>query len=151
MKDAYGGIINLAFIVVFLLIVIGVLGLVVSYTKAFKMKNEAISIIEEYEGSGCVNKDLNGVIEGSPCMKQVEAAAERIGYGAVSTDCQRDEDGNEYNTASGYYCFFAKQNGNYLTVRVTTKVNIDLPIINKIMGFNVFRVSGDTERIYFNN
>ena len=49
MKDAFGGILNLVFIVVFLLLVIGVLGLVVSYTKAFKMKNEIKPVIKEVD------------------------------------------------------------------------------------------------------
>ena len=63
MKEAYGGIFNLVFLVVFLVIVISLLGLTVSYTKAFKMKDRIIAVIEEYEGSGCENND-------SACMKK---------------------------------------------------------------------------------
>ena len=53
MRDGFGGILNIVFIVIFLLIVEGVLGLVVNYTKAFKMKNNVISMIEQYEAAGC--------------------------------------------------------------------------------------------------
>ena len=45
MKVAFGGILNLALVVVFLMIVSGVLGLTVSYTKAFNFKNYVISTI----------------------------------------------------------------------------------------------------------
>ena len=115
MKDAYGGILNLVFVVVFLLIVIAVLGLVVSYTKAFRMKNARI-----------------------------------LAYSPVMTDCSRNDGDNEYYNALNYYCFTADKDGNYLTVRVMTQVNIELPILKEIMGFNIFRVSGDTRRIYLN-
>ena len=46
MKDAFGGILNLVLIVVFLLLIEGILGLVVNYSKAFRMKNTVISAIE---------------------------------------------------------------------------------------------------------
>ena len=46
MKDAFGGILNLAFLAVFLLLVMGILGLIVNYTKAFRMKNFTIDYIE---------------------------------------------------------------------------------------------------------
>ena len=52
MRDAYGGIMNIVLLVTFFLIVEGVLGLIVGYTKAFKMKNIVISTVEEYEASG---------------------------------------------------------------------------------------------------
>ena len=55
MRDAYGGIMNIVLLVTFFLIVEGVLGLIVGYTKAFKMKNIVISTVEEYEASGCFN------------------------------------------------------------------------------------------------
>ena len=39
MRDAFGGIVNIAIIVVFMTIVSGYLAFNVSYTKAFKVKN----------------------------------------------------------------------------------------------------------------
>ena len=75
MQEAFGGIINMFFISLFLLIVISILGLVVSYTKAFKMKNVIISHIENYEASGCFTK-------GTACMTKIEDSARALGYGA---------------------------------------------------------------------
>lgn len=150
MKDAFGGIVNLVFIVVFLLIVIAVLGLVVSYTKAFRMKNEIISTIEKYEGSGCVTSSPGVINEDSQCIKKIKEKASSLAYSPVITDCPSDDSGNKYYNALNYYCFSTEKDGNYLTVRVMTQVNIELPIIKEIMGFNVFRVSGDTRRIYLN-
>ena len=57
MKDAFGGIVNIVLVAIFLVIISGILGLVVNYTKAFRMKNVVISTIEQYEGaSGCFGK-----------------------------------------------------------------------------------------------
>ena len=49
MRDAIGGVVNVAFIAVFLVIVSGYLAFSVSYNKAFKVKNKIISILEQYE------------------------------------------------------------------------------------------------------
>ena len=50
MRDAFGGIVNISMIVVFLVIVSGYLAFNVSYTKAFRVKNKIITTIEQYEG-----------------------------------------------------------------------------------------------------
>ena len=43
MRDAFGGIFNIFIIVVVLLLIMGILGLTVNYTKAFRMKNYVIT------------------------------------------------------------------------------------------------------------
>lgn len=50
MKDAISGAMSLQIIVIFMLIVNGYLAFSVNYTKAFRVKNEIISIIEKNEG-----------------------------------------------------------------------------------------------------
>ena len=50
MRDAFGGLINIAIIIVFLVIVSGYMAYNVSYAKAFNVKNKIISTIEEHEG-----------------------------------------------------------------------------------------------------
>ena len=76
MKEAFSGIYSIAFIVVFLVIVIGILGLVVSYTKAFKMKNIIISTIEKYEGACCGGgSETNGTNSYSPTCTSPDSSA----------------------------------------------------------------------------
>lgn len=142
MKDAFGGIINMAFLGLFLLIIIGILGLVVSYTKAFKMKNIIISHIENYESSGCFT-------EGTACMKKIRESAEGIGYGS-RIFCPDD-----YGKIDGLFCykeFTANNPDNYVLdnpkyYRIVTQVDLDLPIISSIFSINFFRVTGDTRVI----
>ena len=48
MQEAFGGILNIFLILIFLVIVEGILAFTVSYTKAFRMKNYVIATIEQY-------------------------------------------------------------------------------------------------------
>ncbi len=142
MKDAFGGIINMVFVALFLLIMIGVLGLVVSYTKAFKMKNLIISHIENFEASGCFQED-------TACMKKIRASAEGIGYGSRIT-CPTD-----FNKIDGLFCYketISSNTDNHISdrpisYRIITQVDLDLPIISNIFSINFFQVVGDTRVI----
>lgn len=142
MKDAFGGIINMVFIALFLLIMIGILGLVVSYTKAFKMKNIIITHIENYEASGCFDED-------TACMNKIKASAEGIGYGS-RIRCPED-----YGKIDGLFCYkeiISTNTENHVSSRPTsyriiTQVDLDLPIISSIFSINFFQVVGDTRVI----
>ena len=141
MKEAYGGIVSFVFIIIFLVIVIGVLGLVVSYTKAFKMKNMVISIIEEYEGSGCRPELNSSESYDSACRSRITDAAKELGYSPASLKC------NNGTTASreGLYCYSVENIGdNKIIFKVVTQIDLSFPIIEKMMGISFFQVSGDT-------
>ncbi|MBQ6324033.1 MAG: hypothetical protein IJI22_04275 [Bacilli bacterium] len=159
MKDAFGGIMNLFFIAVFMLIVSGSLALVVSYTKAFKMKNEVISVLERNEASG-YNETANGNPSGcfaqdgsNPCTSGIKQYAESIGYSPYSVDCSSVGMADGVDKLFCYKCEAntnanAKWYGNQTVFcTVTTQVDINFPIINKILGLSFFRVHGDTRVI----
>lgn len=142
MKDAFGGIINMVFVALFLVIMIGILGLVVSYTKAFKMKNIIITHIENYEASGCFTAD-------TACMNKIKASAEGIGYGSRIT-CPSD-----FIKIDGLFCYkemISTKTENHISdrpisYRIITQVDLDLPIISSIFSINFFQVIGDTRVI----
>ena len=142
MQDAFGGVINMLFVILFLLIIIAVLGLVVSYTKAFKMKNIIITHIENYEASGCFTED-------TACMNKIKASAEGIGYGS-RIKCPED-----YGKIDGLFCYkeiISTNTENHVSSRPTsyriiTQVDLDLPIISSIFSINFFQVVGDTRVI----
>ena len=121
MQDAYGGILNLVIIVMFLLIVMGTLGLVVSYTKAFKMKNIVISNFERYEDANCI--------------------AYAPGKSINCHDLTKSD--------TGLFCYGMEPsaNGDGVVYTVITQVDITFPIIDKIAGFRIFQVSGKTRVI----
>ena len=141
MKQAFGGIFNIMFIVIFLVVAIGVLGLTFSYTKAFKMKSAIIAAIEEYEGN--VNH---------PGFKDsVKKEAKSLGYGRPATaTCPSGF------TASDYFCYTSETTSYpkaLSTIRYTVVVQTDIsiPLIKNIVGFSIFQVSGDTKEIVIRN
>ena len=149
MKDAFGGVLNIVIVVIFLVIVSGILGLLVNYSKAFKMKNVIISSIEQYEGSkSCFSTKATGT---TPCQEKILDDAKNIGYNPTALHCH---DG--YEKSNGLFCYKKYDSmgsadssrvvdGYYYTI--VTQVDINIPIINDILGLSIFQVHGDTRVI----
>lgn len=141
MKDAFGGILNIVFIAIFLMIVSGILGLVVNYTKAFKMKNIVISTIEQYEGAkGCFSGEDSG------CKSKMLDEAKNIGYKPSELQCPTSKG---YTKTNDLFCYkiIESDSKNGYVYSIITQVDINIPIINKIMGLSIFQVHGDTRAI----
>lgn len=146
MRDAFGGIVNISTIVVFLVLVSGYLAFNVNYTKAFRVKNYIITSLEQHEGKCMPDSGEND------CTKQIKEYMSSIGYNTDSP--HRESDGYQCTTG---YCIkkeLADESTKNSTTsgkvyyKVVTQVNIDIPIINKIMpNFRVFQLSGSTKLI----
>lgn len=142
MRDAFGGLINIVIIVVFLVIVSGYLAFNVNYTKAFRVKNKIISNFEQYEGN-C--GDLTG-----DCDKDIQEYMSSLGYNAPDFKLNGYHCGNGYcwkqvEVSDSQYIDSSKKRAYF---KIVTQINIDIPIINKIMpGLDIFQVSGDTKPI----
>ncbi len=144
MQDAFGGILNIIFIAVFLVIVEGILGLVVNYSKAFRMKNFVISNIERYDGYGCFQDRASG---NTDCRNKIEEGAKSIGYSP--TTLLRCDTGDLYVNSDSLFCYKEQisVSGNNRYYTIVTQVDINIPIINNIMGLSFFQVHGDTRVI----
>ena len=153
MRDAFGGITNLAIIVVFLTLVSGYLAFNVNYTKAFRVKNKIISTIEQYEGE-CKIEQSN------ECHKVIQSYMNSLGYNAPHLNLTDEENGAKWDCGENAgYCIKkinitpTSTNGTQdikerAYFKVVTQINIDIPIINKILpGLKIFQVSGDTKPI----
>lgn len=144
MKDAFGGILNLAFLAVFLLLVMGILGLIVNYTKAFRMKNFAIDTIERYEGACRKETDA--------CIQDMTKKAQSISYSPTIDSCPTG-----FTNMSGLVCIKAEavtgyseeaySSGKPCVFTVITQSDVSLPIIETILSFRIFQVTGNTEII----
>lgn len=159
MKNAVGGMFSIQAIVIFLVLATGLLAFSVNYTKAFKVKNEFRRIIEEFEG----------LTEGASV--KIDDMADKYKYHVSNAStyvdlCNKMEGYKAYHSTTKdnnnvvfcVKCDLANVEGNkqgnlkykgaYYTV--TTFVNIDIPLINKIFpqaaGF--LRVKGQTSLIY---
>lgn len=140
MRDALGGLVNIVIIVVFMIIVSGYLAFNVNYTKAFRVKNKIISVIETHEGL-----DSSG-------EQEIESYAKSIGYNVSIPKDFRASEGWEANTNCGFYYKVVNSptsgdiRKNYY--EVITFVSVDIPIIKKIMPqFPFFQVKGATKSI----
>ena len=143
MKEAYGGISNIVFLAVFLTIAMGALGLTVSYTKAFHMKNEIILAIENHEGAGC----FADTPKNTSCKKEIEAKAKELTYSPSTMKCK----GNDKQSGGvlGLFCYKQiSHNGNKYVYRIVTQVDLSFPILERITGFKIFQVSGDTKEFH---
>lgn len=165
MSNAFGGLFNIVLIVLFLILVSGYLAFNVNYTKAFRVKNKIISTYEQYEGS-CNS--------GSKCATIINNYMKSLGYSTehpnktgscIKTgdgdDAEADkvEVGGSWECRTGYcICSVkvdAKRAGDVrkdtrdrVYYKVVTQINVDIPIINKIMpSLRIFQVSGDTKQI----
>ncbi len=147
MKDAFGGIVNFVFLAVFLLVVIGLLALVVSYTKAFRMKDAIISVIEEYEGTGCYPESPlspSSTSSQSACREKIKKKAASLAYNPTVLSCT----GPNMYKADGIYCYtIEKKASDKAVITVITQVDMSFPIIERIMGFRFFQVQGDTRTL----
>lgn len=159
MRDAYGGIVNLAILVVFLVLVNGYLAFNVNYTKAFRVKNKIITTLENYSttsGTGC---DQSGT-----CQNIISDYEKKIGY-SVTTITDNSGNKNTVCPPSLGFCYtkiFVGSSADGSTeeetttnviddnrkyyYKVITAVNINIPLINKILP-SIFTVSGNTNII----
>lgn len=142
MQEAFGGILNLVLIAVFLVIVESVLAFSVVYAKAFRMKNFVIQTIEEYEGAGCFKEGAN-----TPCKDKITAKANSIGY-------HHDRPINcptNYTNINNIYCYAVGDNrelSKSVSYLVVTQVDVSFPLIREIVGMSIFQVKGETRGIY---
>ena len=145
MRDAFGGIANMAIIIIFLVLVSGYLAFNVNYTKAFRVKNKIISVFEQYEGN-CKDATLLD----NTCNGEIQKYMKSVGYSAPDFNM-----GGEKGWTCNYgYCYKGVRiKGTSDTkkkayFKIVTQINIDIPIIKKIMpGLKIFQVSGDTKAI----
>lgn len=144
MRDSIGGVFNLVIIIVFIVIALGYLAFNVNYTKAFRMKNKIISLYEDY----------NGECDNNVCENKINEYAKSIGYKPSTITCN-----NGYTKSSYNYCFkkvkvkntasnsISDQSERYY-YKITTKIDINIPLIENTLGIKVFTVKGNTKVFY---
>lgn len=144
MRDSIGGVVNIMFIGVFLLVVSAYLALSVSYNKAFRVKNKIIKILEQHDGLT------------DSAKQEISEQMRQIGYNqddSFMMKCGKDVNGAKtynYHCENGYCVAWVPQGGDVVAgyYRVATSIVINIPILNRISGISTFTVSGDTITIY---
>ena len=160
MRDAIGQVFTLQIILVFVFLINGYMAYSVNYTRAFRVKNQIVNIIEQYEGPyndeglAKIRSYINKAAYKAPQtlindFKVNYCTKNKNDFASTDNKCEVEcQDGwcyIEHNVsideADG------ERTGRYYSI--VTFVNIDIPVINKIVGLGDFlSVSGETKTIY---
>lgn len=132
MRESIGGAVMLKVVMLFIIIINSYLALSVNYSKAFKVKNRIISLIEQYESYDLAEKKIyeylnetNYKVYDASCPSGY--VSDPLGYGFCYARIQ--------DTTKGYY------------YKVVTYINIELAILNMIFQ-EPFKITGETKMIY---
>ncbi len=158
MRESIGGAWLFGIVIVFIFFFSGFLAYSISYTKAFNVKNNIITYIEQYEGySTSEERDLLSLDDES-LGKSVEGMAFRLikntGYnysGTKGIECEGTQDGSTNYVKTGGYCVVKycpngpdADNSN-VHYKITTFIALKLPIIDITVKIPI---SGETRTIY---
>ena len=153
MRDAIGQVFALQVILAFVLLINGYMAYSVNYTRAFRVKNQIVNIIEQYEG-----------LPNDEAMAKIESYVDGMTYRVPQTLINNfrnryasNNSGDDVVNCQDGWCYIAhdvrttggdgEMNGTYYSV--VTFVNIDIPVINNLIGLGDFlSVSGETRTIY---
>lgn len=146
MRESIGATWILQLVIIFMLIFVAFLALSVNYTKAFRMKNEVVSIIEKYEG---VSSESNGSIEIiNNYLRyynyQTMGSCEENYYGVDNLNSTVI---NPVNKGSKYYYCIKKNDSSSssyperVNYEITTFFQFNLPFVGDLF---TFRVTGNT-------
>lgn len=143
MRQAIGSTWLMQLVIVFTLIFVAFLALSINYTKAFKMKNELVNMIEEKEGIGLGDGQgaimlINNYLTYNNYTKTSGCATDEYGVRDLETaEIEPAEKGKKY-----YYCVkkIASATENLpkrARYRIKIFFNFSLPMIGDIFTFSV--------------
>ena len=148
MRDAIGQVFALQIILAFVLLINGYMAYSVNYTRAFRVKNQIVTFIEQYEGP--YNEEA---------IEKINDYIDQMAYDVNNQQMLNFQNNNSGAECPGYkgWCYVehnvsvasgdGERNGKYYTI--VTFVNIDIPVVNEILGLgNFLQVSGETRTIY---
>ena len=148
MREAIGTSYVVGFIITFFVLFIFVFLATLSYTKAFKVKNKIVDIIEQYDGNVV---DTANQLKKNP-QNDINKKLKQIGYRVSDKKtCKKNGryEGNAFRnnsvqeiskkeTSSYHYCIYQVQTskGNYYGV--VTYIYFDIPIIGATVEIPVY-------------
>ena len=143
MRESLGGAMLLNLVVIFSGIVIAFFIGILSYSKAYRVKNRIIEIIEKYEVyDENVANELNPDLNNAGYNTSNPTKCEAIRSDLVNADNGRYEDAKLLANSNTYgydYCVFESKNsdnGNYYVV--VTFVRFEFPVIGDVLTFPVY-------------
>ena len=133
MKAAVGGSLLLNIVVIFTSIIILFFVGIIAYSKAYKIKNRIIEVIEKNEGYD------DAIAQG-----ELADDLQRSGYW-VATGNQVDSkctDGDNLNNTEYLYCVYRDDSNEGEIYKVVTYIRFEFPVIGDLL---TFAVEGETK------
>lgn len=140
MKAATGNAMLMNIIIVFLVIVMALLVTSISYTKAFRIKNRIVDIIEYYDGNFSDNE--------TKITNDINDSLSSVGYKlSGSNKCKEIDNKQALNINSNYqvciYEYNDSNRGKYY--KVIAYMYFDVPVVGGMLNIPV---SGETKVFY---
>ncbi len=156
MRESIGSTWLTGIIITFIAIFSGFLAYSISYTKAFKVKDTILNVIENKEGFytsalNLRNVDENSIEKDTSTEAEVFKYIKSLGYNYTMFD-NKSNPCKEGHLMDGGYCLvkYCPTNGDTVQIyyKITTYINLSLPIIN--FGINI-PITGETKTMYYDN
>ncbi len=146
MREAIGTSYVVNFIITFFILFILVFLATLSYTKAFKVKNKIVDVIEEYEGDVV---DTSSQLKSEP-QSDINNKLGQIGYRVSDKKtCKKNGryEGNAFDnvkeiskngTSNYHYCIYQVDTGKGKYYGVVTYIYFDIPIVGSTVEIPVY-------------
>ena len=144
MKDAIGGSLLLNLVVIFTSIVILLFAGILAYSKAYKVKNKIVEIVESHDGniiSETVSNELKTEVSDQIAMELTDVGytiSEAPSDSKCGSDSSRGTCTN-LNTTNFKYCICEQSSGaeSGKTYEVITYIHFSFPVIGDLLTFPV--------------
>ena len=158
MRESIGGAWLISFVVLFIVLFTSFLAVMINYTKAFKVKNQIINLIEEHEGF--TKSDLIEDSFAGTSLDELKSknTTQTDAYLLLKSQAYNFENIKNCSVDQGEYqvggycvkkiCVGLGQNTRAKYYKVTTFINFEIPIIS--ININI-PISGETNTLYYVN
>ena len=126
-------------VITFVVIMLGVFIASLAYSKAYKVKNKIIDILEE-----------NGTMDVEDSIDEIDGVLIELGYNENrDRECTAQKGGEIYNSDGLDYCIekietTGNKSGNFY-YRVTTYMHLDIPLVGELLSPPI---TGESKVIY---
>lgn len=132
-------------ILIFTLIFVAFITVAVNYNKAYKLKNETISIIEKYEGidsKGQTIGIINNYLRNNGYSSKGKCDVDSKEYGIADLNSNRFENTDK----NYYYCISTEKKDNKVFYNIKMFSKFDVPFLGDIF---TFRITGRTKGVKY--
>lgn len=141
MRESFGGTFMINLVLVFIVIYISFMAVAINYAKAFRVKNNVINILEQYQYSGGTSE---------VAVTKLKDYLPRVPYNmagneSIKRHCNNQTDGRPYFVENGVCLVNMSGSNNPKYFKVITYISIDFPFFDIHM---TIPISGETKSIY---